>query len=677
MAAPSGISWSDIQNSNHRLGIYTSISSTDSQSTVTIETWLWTKGTLTDNNNEYYFNNNSKSPTTLVQEDIKLAHTGSNWSTSNQTKLASHSYTYSRGTSSKNIYCAAKITPIGSNSSTVSHATSYTIPALPTYTVSYNANGGSGAPSSQTKTYGISLTLSSTKPTRTGYSFLGWATSSSATSATYTASGSYTTNAATTLYAVWKADTYTVSYNANGGSGAPSSQTKTYGVSLTLSSTEPTRTNYNFLGWGTSASSTTVAYSAGGSYATNATITLYAIWELAYTYPEIVNIEIERSDSTGVNSDDGSYFNISFNWSVDGTVTSIVLEWKSTKDSEWTTKTISASGSSGSVTQTALGNGAIDAELSYDVKITITDATGGSSSELRLLPGASYAIDFKNGGGGVAFGKPAEKDGLLDIAWSAKIAETLTVEGDTIGNNAEFSNVEVTNTLNSPTATVNNLTASTGTVNNLYDSSGTKLTNGLAIYSSSGIDPDTTLEHLILTHVNTPNGGYMYIKTEFYAAKTTSSNRAQTALPYKNYGSPYYRYYSDGAWCDWTPLEIRENREKVNINAQTTAQSVATSTNYTVYTWSADEDGLYGVSFTAYWGSNATGVRAAYIRKTSDNLDVAYDRRFSSGSATIQQNISGYVRLMSGQSIGFYVWHNCGSNLNLNGYLVQVVKISS
>ena len=74
--------------------------------------------------------------------------------------------------------------------------------------MSYNANGGSGAPSGQIKTYGTTLTLSSTKPTRSGYDFLGWSTSSTATSATYSAGGSYTSNASTTLYAVWAKTNY-------------------------------------------------------------------------------------------------------------------------------------------------------------------------------------------------------------------------------------------------------------------------------------------------------------------------------------------------------------------------------------------------------------------------------------------------------------------------------------
>ena len=85
----------------------------------------------------------------------------------------------------------------------MSNVVTFTVQAG-TYTVSYNANGGTGTPSSQTKTHGVNLTLSSSKPTRNGYTFLGWATSSTATNATYQPGGNFTTNANTTLYAVWK-----------------------------------------------------------------------------------------------------------------------------------------------------------------------------------------------------------------------------------------------------------------------------------------------------------------------------------------------------------------------------------------------------------------------------------------------------------------------------------------
>ena len=90
-----------------------------------------------------------------------------------------------------------------------------------TYTISYNACSGSGAPSSQTKTYGESLTLSSTKPTREGYTFVGWSTSEdgcSATSATYGVGDTYTNNSDATMYAIWKKFTTFAIYSSDDNS---------------------------------------------------------------------------------------------------------------------------------------------------------------------------------------------------------------------------------------------------------------------------------------------------------------------------------------------------------------------------------------------------------------------------------------------------------------------------
>ena len=150
-----------------------------------------------------------------------------------------------------------------------------------TYTITYNKGSyGTGSDVTDTKTYGVALTLRGATFTRSNYSQDGWSVNSNGSTKDYNLSGSYTNNAATTLYPHWKADTYTVSYNANGGSGAPAAQTKTYGVNLTLSSTVPTRTNYIFQGWATS-STGAVAYQPGGTYSTNAAVTLYAIWQAA------------------------------------------------------------------------------------------------------------------------------------------------------------------------------------------------------------------------------------------------------------------------------------------------------------------------------------------------------------------------------------------------------------
>ncbi|MDR1767565.1 MAG: InlB B-repeat-containing protein [Propionibacteriaceae bacterium] len=78
--------------------------------------------------------------------------------------------------------------------------------------------------------------------------------------------------------------TYTITYDANGGSGAPAPQTKTSGKALTLSSAKPTRATYTFLGWSTSSTATggDSAYAPGKSYTQDKSITLYAIWAVNY-----------------------------------------------------------------------------------------------------------------------------------------------------------------------------------------------------------------------------------------------------------------------------------------------------------------------------------------------------------------------------------------------------------
>lgn len=293
-----------------------------------------------------------------------------------------------------------------------------TVPAWTSYKITYNANGGSGAPSSQTKWKDQTLTLSSTKPTRTGYSFLGWSTSSSATSATYSAGGNYTANAAATLYAVWKANTYTVKYNANGGSGAPGNQTKTYGVTLKLSTTIPTRTNYTFKGWGTSASATTVSYTAGANYTNNAAVTLYAIWELSYVNPIISDFTVGRCSSDGTANDEGTYASVAFGFECTYDVTSITIEWKSSTDSTWQSTTVSATGKTGNVNK-IIGSGSLSIDKSYRIRITVAD-TYDNTIITKVISGASYLIDIRKGGTGLGFGKAAEEDGVASFGFRMK-----------------------------------------------------------------------------------------------------------------------------------------------------------------------------------------------------------------------------------------------------------------
>lgn len=188
---------------------------------------------------------------------------------------------------------------------------SFTEPAP--YSITYNANGGSGAPSSQGVYAGVTYTLSNTVPTRTGYTFLGW--SSNGSTVTHNPGDSVTPNGNLPLTAIWQINTYAVDYDANGGSGAPASQTKTYGQTLILAPDVPTRTGYTFEGWATTPDASVAQYQPGGNYTENQAATLYAVWQINQHSLSITKSEaglvlnVTRTDSpiagatTGILSD--------------------------------------------------------------------------------------------------------------------------------------------------------------------------------------------------------------------------------------------------------------------------------------------------------------------------------------------------------------------------------------
>ncbi len=184
----------------------------------------------------------------------------------------------------------------------------YTKIVIPTYNyyLRYHANGGTGGPDTQStlKTTATSVTfrVPSTEPTRTNYTFLGWSFDYTATAADYVSGDIvylYSGNPDRTLYAVWKYTpkyNYYLRYDANGGTGGPDTQStlKTTATSVTfrVPSTEPTRTNYTFLGWSFDYTATAADYVSGDIvylYSGNPDRTLYAVWKKFYTYSYLYN----------------------------------------------------------------------------------------------------------------------------------------------------------------------------------------------------------------------------------------------------------------------------------------------------------------------------------------------------------------------------------------------------
>ena len=171
-----------------------------------------------------------------------------------------------------------------------------------TYTIVYNKNGGSGSDiANATKTYGTNLTLNDGKGlSKAGYTFKGWNENSSAASSaaytTLTKDLSTTNGASVTLYAIWGANSCTIKYNANGGSGTMTETSCTFDISTTLRANTFTRGGYTFKGWATAAAGGLSGLYSGATYTktsdntciagdstiknllTSGEITLYAQW---------------------------------------------------------------------------------------------------------------------------------------------------------------------------------------------------------------------------------------------------------------------------------------------------------------------------------------------------------------------------------------------------------------
>ena len=124
------------------------------------------------------------------------------------------------------------------------------------------------------------------EPTLNNKIFAGWANNNDATIPDYFTEEevAYHVEEGHIVYAVWAETEYQVTYNQNTTdtvTNMPSSQTKNYGVPLTLSSNVPVRTGYTFKGWATIAFATVAEYAAGGTFNTNADTVLYAVWSIS------------------------------------------------------------------------------------------------------------------------------------------------------------------------------------------------------------------------------------------------------------------------------------------------------------------------------------------------------------------------------------------------------------
>ena len=216
MAAPSyksSIVWGSIldvdKTHKGKIGLYIKTKNTNTQTTVTTEIWFQSMYWTLDTSNTLKADWDSTKATTsqgsvTIDNLVEgVTDSGSGWSDKTMVLIKTMTKTYDRTKNAVTKDFAASLTGISGITGTMSVTGKFTIPALATYVIDYDGNGGSNVPESQTGSYGASVTLATKIPVKSGFAFLGWSTTKNSTEAEYQPGGTYTGTASVTLYAVW------------------------------------------------------------------------------------------------------------------------------------------------------------------------------------------------------------------------------------------------------------------------------------------------------------------------------------------------------------------------------------------------------------------------------------------------------------------------------------------
>lgn len=313
---------------------------------------------------------------------------------------------------------------------------------LSEYTISYNLDGGSWTVEPPVS-YNIEFEdVVLPSPEKEGAEFLGWTYQDSSTPKVGLTikKGSWGNKIFT---AKWSSLLYSVSFNANGGTGSMESVTSEGGVNIRLEKVSFVRDGYDFLGWAESATGTAVVADGGEYTVPNRNVILYAVWESKTT-----TYVVEK------------YFeNTSGEYVIDNSLTESksakVFSSVSVTPSEY--EKYKVNGQKSVLEGTVAKDGSLTLKIYYALTVTVTfDANGGSGSTLsctfasfeqnkKLTPNG-----FSNEGklfkgwaltkdGAVVYENEAEYDGNSDITLYAvwNMDDYITVKFDLGGGTIE------------------------------------------------------------------------------------------------------------------------------------------------------------------------------------------------------------------------------------------------
>lgn len=233
-----------------------------------------------------------------------------------------------------------------------------------------------------------------------------------------------------------------VSFDANGGTGAPGRADKWYGEKLTIPSQKPTRTNYEFLGW-SKTSTGTAAYQPGQIYdgTPDENYTLYAVWKLLYVPPKFTNALAIRTNSMSSTTSDysGGYCYASFTYKVDTTIyptnvaKSIVCRYY--QDGSTTGVTVTPTGDFNKASGTINVHFAASINSVYYIECALADTKNGTATIARSITTGVLPMEVANKGKSVGILSAAPKSAGLNLGGSGN--PDFLIAADTTNNKLE------------------------------------------------------------------------------------------------------------------------------------------------------------------------------------------------------------------------------------------------
>ena len=254
-----------------------------------------------------------------------------------------------------------------------------------------------------------------------------------------TAASSVTSGTFANLYVQGKT-TAKLTATATAGDGSTIASYTYSGLGINSTVTTNTATTATLASSGSQTYTVTVKDARGRTASKTVTITIYP-----YAAPTIGPVSVQRCDSSGNLSDSGTYAKYTVN-STYSTVNSkntrtVTAAYSSDNGSTYSAETtLQATTDTANAKTGTYGGGSLAATTSYIVRFTIKDAYGATATITAPLQSAARPMNIKSNGKGVAFGKMAETDSLLDVSWGARVRGNLTVDGtQTVTGNTTLS----------------------------------------------------------------------------------------------------------------------------------------------------------------------------------------------------------------------------------------------